>query len=92
MQQQKQYTEIIVQASPDWYVTYEPHQPIKAPVLDFVLIFRLSNGQEQGCIIQEEQEQEQEAGATGGWTLEVMVLEFLMVPLCIAYKPAHFYF
>ena len=47
MKQQKQYTEIIVQASPDSYVTFEPHKPIKAPILDFVLIFRLSNGQEQ---------------------------------------------
>ena len=47
MKQQKQYTEIIVQASPDWYVTFEPHKRIKAPILDFVLTFRLSNGQEQ---------------------------------------------
>ena len=47
MQQQKQYTELIVQPSPDWYVTFEPHKPIKAPILDFVFIFRLSNGQEQ---------------------------------------------
>ena len=64
MEQQKQYTEIIVQASPNWYVTFEPHRPIKAPILDFVLIFRLSNGQEQLDV--------------EFW--KVMVLEFLMVP------------